>query len=126
MLEPNTGRYLGVLTAPMLLEALKIIQSDETLRFKDMGICSSIDAYFDRKSITLESYDTMRIRDLMSRWPEYSGRAFYPIPDTVFEDPYEAYHQCTTGMWNKDTEYGCLRWELLEFCIEALTGAKYI
>lgn len=126
MREPNTDEYLGKLTAPMLLEALKTIQSDETLRFKDMGICSSIDAYFDRKNITLESYDTMHIRGLMSRWSKYSGREFYPIPDTVFEDPYEAYHQCTTGMWDKDTEYGQLRWELLEFCIEALTDATYI
>ncbi len=115
----NSNRYLK-LTDEMLLEALKAIKIESSLRDDTTGICSSVDTYFGRKGYYTQSSDTYEIRRLMSYWPKFSGKDFYPVPSP---DPdkssHDYFHECH-DMWNQETQYGKLRWELLNFCIQRL------
>lgn len=58
------------------------------------------------------------LKKVMMRWPKHSGDGMYPIPspDTAMT-PHKAYHECSQ-MWDHNTEYGRLRWELLNWLIE--------
>lgn len=49
------------------------------------------------------------------RWPKFSGDIEYPVPHPE-RRPREAYDK-SLRMWERDTEYGKNRWELLEFII---------
>lgn len=62
---------------------------------------------------------------LMRQWPERSGHIDWPVPASRTDtSPKAAYHKYmesnTKQMWDRDTEYGQLRWELLEWLIEEL------
>ncbi len=119
MISIADNNYLK-LTNETLLEALKAIKTDPSLRSDEVGICSSIDTYFRIKGYYTQSSDTYEIRRLMSYWPKFSGKDFYPIPSPVpNKTPHGYFHECH-DMWNQETEYGKLRWELLEFCIQRL------
>jgi len=108
------------LTDEILLEALKAIKAEPSLRDDTTGICSSIDTYFHSQGYYTQSSDTYEILSLMSYWPKFSGRDFYPVPSPDPDKPSNDYfHECN-DMWNQETEYGKLRWELLEFCIQRL------
>lgn len=120
----NSNSYMK-LTNEMLLEALEAIKTDPSLRDGTTGICSSIDIYFGRKSYYTQSDDTYKIRNLMSFWQKFSGKDFYPVPSPIpGKTPHAYFHECV-DMWNQETEYGRLRWELLEFCIQRLKDRIY-
>ena len=62
---------------------------------------------------------------LMQLWPGSSGHANFPVPaNRTDTSPKAAYHKYmesnTKQMWDRNTEYGQLRWELLEWLIEEL------
>lgn len=62
---------------------------------------------------------------LMRQWPERSGHIDWPVPASQADkSPEAAYHKYmesnTKQMWDRNTEYGKLRWELLEWLIEEL------
>lgn len=62
---------------------------------------------------------------LMQQWPERSGHVYYPVPasrtDTSPKAAKIKYAKSNTKqMWNRNTEHGQLRWELLEWLIEEL------
>lgn len=62
---------------------------------------------------------------LMQQWPGCSGSVNYPVPasrtDTSPEAARRKYMESyTKQMWDRDTEHGQLRWELLEWLIEEL------
>ena len=62
---------------------------------------------------------------LMQQWPGRSGRVNFPVPaNRTDTSPKAAYHKYmesnTKKMWDRDTEHGQLRWELLEWLIEEL------
>lgn len=125
MISVNNSNTYMKLTDEMLLEALKAIRTDPSLRDGTTGICSSIDTYFRRKGYYTQSSDTYEIRSLMSCWQKFSGKDFYPIPSpNPSKTPHEYFHECH-DMWNQETEYGKLRWELLEFCIQRLEDRIY-
>ena len=118
------NNYLEM-TDEMLLEALKATKTDPSLRDRTTGICSSVDNYFGRKGYYTQSSDTYEVRSLMSYWPKFSSKDFYPIPSPVpSKTPHDYFHECH-DMWNQETEYGKLRWELLEFCIQRLKDHIY-
>lgn len=108
-----------------LLEALTSIHDDESLRNDDTGICSSIDSFFNRRGYYTSSEDTHEIRYLMSLWSKFSGKVFYPVPSTNPRLDASEIFFATQDMWNQETEYGKLRWELLEFCIKRLEDRIY-
>ena len=125
MIDYKTGNLIGACTDELLLEALKAIKNDETLRAYDTGICSGLDSYFRRMGCFTSSTESCEMRHLMSLWPKFSGRAFYPVPSVdPSGSPDGIYHACR-DMWNQETEYGKLRWELLEFCIQRLEDRIY-
>lgn len=62
---------------------------------------------------------------LMQQWPERSGHIDWPVPASrADKSPKSAYHKYMESnakqMWDSNTEYGQLRWELLEWLIEEL------
>lgn len=54
---------------------------------------------------------------LFKRWPKYSGSIVFPMPGGMY-----AYNEASLNntLWDRNTEYGQLRWELLEWLIEEL------
>lgn len=77
------------------------------------GICSQDGIVF------LDDAPFELLKDVMAKWPKYSGSRLYPVP--VDEDnkgnPTSAYY-FYKELWDKNTEYGRLRWELLDWLIE--------
>ena len=74
------------------------------------GICGNV-SY--RKCLILD--------ELFKTWPKYSGNREFPI-QVEGEDPQATYIYCK-NMWSNSTEYGQLRWELLNYCIAQLQKA---
>ena len=81
------------------------------------GICHNA------KEICWDVYDTGEARyviynlkiileDYCSSWDKFSGSLIYPIK-AEYEDGYTAYNT-TINKWDKSTQYGRERWELLE------------
>lgn len=62
---------------------------------------------------------------LMQQWPGRSGHIDFPVPASRTDTSPKAarikyIESSTKQMWNRDTEHGQLRWELLEWLIEEL------
>lgn len=74
------------------------------------GICANVSI---RKCLILD--------ELFQTWPKHSGKHECPI-QVGSEDPETTYWYCE-NMWDKSTEYGQLRWELLDHCIAQLQEA---
>lgn len=80
---------------------------------KDCGICGQPVVV----CLSLEAYNI--VRALMVKWPKFSGACSYPVPSTIEGcDPRECFHNKLKDLWNKEDEYGALRWELLDWLIE--------
>lgn len=87
------------------------------------GICNNIRIYMEWDEAGKEKF-----LKLVKAWPKYSGRLYYPVPapqDMIKQlgDPLTAaeYAYLTArNYWDKRTEYGRLRWELLEWMIQEL------
>ena len=125
MYSLTTDKYLGKCTDASLRDALLAIRSDPELRIERQGICSSVDLFFSKKKVLFDIHDSCDLRHLMSLWPKFSGYVHYPVPPTIEgKDSSSEYHQCP-DTWNQETEYGKLRWELLEFCIQRLEDRIY-
>lgn len=93
----------------MILEELHEADKEDIF-----GICD----YVESESVLItDEYVEAKLRDLFRSWPHYSGSIVFPIPGGG--DAYEeAYHNGKS--WDRDTEYGALRWNLLEHCIKEL------
>ena len=81
------------------------------------GICTQISVHLTIK----EGY----MLHLMQQWPGCSGNIDFPVPasrtDTSPEAAKIKYIESSTAqMWDRDTEYGQLRRELLEWLIKEL------
>ncbi len=82
------------------------------------GICTQLSRHL---TIRESGY----LSHLMQQWPGRSGRIKFPIPanrtDTSLKAAEFKYMKSDTEqMWDRNTEYGQLRWELLEWLIEEL------
>lgn len=76
-------------------------------RFHSVGICLNT------------GIDSQVVGTLSEKWPKFSGDISFPIPSTRKGGcPEDAYFGAKS-LWNKRTKYGRLRWELLDFLIEA-------
>ena len=62
------------------------------------------------------------IKGIWEKWPKYSGSLLYPVPAFEGQDSKEAENSFYMNylLWDKDTEYGRNRWELLEWMIEEI------
>lgn len=100
----------------ILLEALRKIHEDP---YPDIGICYQVDEYVRFKSGGIAGAVQELMYKLFAKWPKYSGLRDFPIPDVTYH-PSDAYQVKSKQYWDRSTEYGALRWELLEFCIVQL------
>ena len=68
-------------------------------------------------SLSLEAFRL--VRQTMAEWPKYSGEYDYPVPSTMEGcNARECFHNNLRNLWDRNTEYGALRWELLDWLIE--------
>jgi hypothetical protein len=77
----------------------------------NVGICHNIKYSKETEEL---------LKSIMIQWPKYSGRVTYPVPDPENRSPFFPYHE-THNLWEWESKYNCLRWELLDFCIEYLS-----
>lgn len=107
------------LTHSMILTALKAIKEDSTYRISGIGICGCVRAYYlNRDGLISNVRDQFVIEKLIEGWPKHSGVMEFPISVGKI-GPWKKYVQCD-NKWNHKTEYGRLRWELLEWLINKL------
>ena len=103
-----------------ILKNLKNIKTKgptETL----FGICTNV---FPSEYYTKFNSDDMGVLyTLFGSWENFSGNFGYPIVDSgaiyKFSDA-KILYKTTKNKWDKSTEYGQLRWELLDFLIDEL------
>ena len=125
MIEYPSGKFIKEITDEELLKALKVVRDTPAFQFPELGICAGVEMYYNGQGFIFDSADGQELKHLMSLWPKFSGRAFYPVPSVdPSGSPDGIYHACR-DMWNQETEYGKLRWELLEFCIQRLEDRIY-
>lgn len=104
----------------ILLAALRKIHKDPA---HNVGICNQVEWQFDLQTPQLRFAILDLLEELFIKWPKYSGLREFPVPATSpehFGSPLNAYNCGTKNFWDRSTEYGALRWELLEFCIVQL------
>jgi len=61
---------------------------------------------------------TISLTEFFESWPKYSGRYVFPITIKDF-DAGDLYVN-TINQWDKSTEYGQLRWELVDHMINEI------
>lgn len=62
------------------------------------------------------------LKEIWENWPKYSGMSLYPVPEFEGQRGKEARNSFykTILLWDRNTEYGRNRWELLEWLIEEI------
>lgn len=95
-----------------MLEALKQIKKRPT---PGLGICYQLERKCSNENA---DYWRSKLQGLFRRWPQFSGSADFPVPHPT--EPACIAYNSTQNMWDRCTEYGQARWDLLEFCISEL------
>lgn len=100
-----------------LLEKLQELHTNGPAPY-DHGICAQLSGH-------LTIHEKGYMLHLMQLWPGSSGNIDFPVPasrtDTSPEAALIKYMESNTKqMWDRNTEHGQLRWELLEWLIEEL------
>lgn len=99
-----------------LLTALKQLRENGPYN-RDAGICAQFDLYG-----LYSSEERQQFRASFKTWPHYSGGISFPVPSTDgFTEAIDAYFDETNDLWDRDTEYGRLRWDLLDHIIKELS-----
>lgn len=99
-----------------LLTALKQLRENGPNN-RDAGICSQFDLYG-----LYSSEERQQFRDSFETWPHYSGDPSFPVPSpdrSIAAIDY--YFDKGNDLWDRDTEYGRLRWDLLDHIIKELS-----
>ena len=107
------------LTNKKVLKALKALHRNKKRRLNTIGICGAVKRYLqsDGKNI-ITTKDQDVLYRLMKDWPKHSGVTEFPICAYGIS-PMREFTNCF-NMWDPDTPYGQLRWELLEWLINKL------
>ena len=125
MIEYPSGKFIKEITDEELLKALKVVRDTPAFQFPELGICAGVEMYYNGQGFIFDSADGQELKHLMSLWPKFSGKAFYPVPSmTEGMDACDEFQNCM-NCWSRETAYGQLRWELLEFCIQRLEDRIY-
>lgn len=98
-------------TDSILLKALISLRDKGPLNVTQ-GICHNV------KRIGWDELANYELSDFMEGWPKHSRNNVYPIK-VGEEHPGNTYNK-TENLWDRNTEYGQLRWELLNYMIETL------
>jgi len=100
-----------------MLVALNLIKQDGP-RSNKMGMCHSV---IIRMPYAAGVYPALE--ELFLTWPKFSGSITFPVPNGV-QPAADAYLSHAGDMWDRETEYGRNRWELLDHCINQLNQWK--
>ena len=93
--------------APAVYQQLKKLPADHS---SGLGICNWM-SYIDT------SIDTSKLIVLMAQsWQKHSGYFNYPVPGVV-DSPIDAYN-AAEDLWDRETEYGRNRWELVQYLLD--------
>lgn len=96
-----------------LLTALKQLRENGP-KNRDVGICSQLGWY--------SSEEHRQFRASFKTWPHYSGDISFPVPSPDGSiEAIDAYFNNLGDLRDRDTEYGRLRWDLLDHIIEELS-----
>lgn len=109
-------------THAMLLEALIAIRDNPKWRKHCIGICAAVQEYITDGNTGRYVYfreDESVLYRVMNQWPKHSGDREFPIKVVGSGPGSQQYIKCN-DKWNKTTQYGQLRWELLEWLIDKL------
>lgn len=99
-----------------LLAALEQLRENGPYN-RDAGICSQLDLYG-----LYSSEERRQFRDSLKTWPHYSGDSSFPVPSPDKSvEAIDAYFDEQLDLWDRDTEYGRLRWDLLDHIIKELS-----
>lgn len=88
-----------------------------------VGLCSNLlDVCFELEpnhDIDTNIDITHVLTKLVEHWPHHSQSTFTPVPGNKGQTPGETYRNAamTGTLWSRQTEYGRLRWELLEYAV---------
>lgn len=97
------------------LSILKDIKEHRILN--SVGICGNVYEH-GMQNDSLSYEEVVKVgalsRNIFNFWPKFSGNIVYPIRETrcSYENA-----SCNRTLWDKNTPYGKLRWELLDFMI---------
>lgn len=99
-----------------LLEQLQALHKNGPQSMRH-GICLQV------SWLAVKEHDTLQ--HLMVTWPAGTSDTTFPVPasrsDKTASSAQLAYRKASREqMWDRNTEYGQLRWELLEWLIEEL------
>lgn len=99
-----------------LLEKLQELHTNGPVPYS-LGICTQVNG--------ITHLERGYMLHLMQQWPGSSSNANFPVPasrtDTSIKAAQVKYAKSNTKqMWDRNTEHGQLRWELLEWLIEEL------
>ena len=83
---------------------------------KIAGICTNIAKLTDYDVDVATASESLK--EYYSSWEYYSGDPVYPVPNVRWPDPVREYH-AYKNLWDYDTAYGMLRYNLLDHLIEA-------
>lgn len=116
-------------------DLLVVLEAIKEGQVSHLGICGNLDRHYYRLreegklskyASNCDAHDALQ--NLFYGWPKFSGRKMYPVPDPAKKraDAEEAYDQAydRETMWSKNSAYGRLRWELLNYCIDTLKGKQ--
>lgn len=122
----NNHPLFELVTKAQVLEALKRLR-DEGPTLPLFGICRNFAwtlgtcAEGREPSDEGEHQAMLYIREAAEAWPKHSGDVLFPVP-CEDEYPEEAYD--TFALWDRETQYGRDRYELLDFLIAQLEGQQ--
>ena len=101
-----------------LLEVQKTVESNQA----STGICDLFTKALLSKDYDLRVELAKELRNLMRKWPEYSGDAVFPVPAPDGSCP-ETYYVRAKTLWGFD-DYGRARRRLLTWLIAETGEAK--
>lgn len=99
-----------------LLTALKQLRENGP-KNRDVGICSQFDLYG-----FYSAEECRQLKASFKTWPHYSGDHSFPVPSPDKSmDALDAYFYDGNDLWDCNTEYGRLRWDLLDHIIKEMS-----
>lgn len=96
-----------------LLTALKQLRENGP-KNRDAGICCQFDLYG-----LYSAEERQQFRASFKTWQYYSGDPGFPVPGTAAA--IDAYFDKSNDLWDRNTAYGRLRWDLLDHIIKELS-----
>lgn len=106
-----------------VLQVLRLMREEGPL-LRNSGICANADVLTRIVGDACRFVGWMHAFGRVDEWPHYSGSMTFPVPPrTNLQGPLvgevsEGMYQQVDDKWDTTTEYGLLRWDLLDYLIK--------